>query len=107
MNAANLEALRDSLAWSIAAHIHASGSRRVRQATIDIDNRFIENVDRKAHEIARYGEYRCWLHDRRSDGRADTQKTPLYRTIEDQRQTRSIGKRTSAAATGSTTDRWR
>lgn len=38
----NLEALRDGLSESIKRHVHASGGKRVRRATIDIDSFPIE-----------------------------------------------------------------
>ena len=57
MNSANLETLRDGLADSVRAHVHANGSRRVRQATIDIDSFPIE-VHGKQHGASYNGYYR-------------------------------------------------
>lgn len=56
-NPSNLEALRDGLADSIERHVHASGGRRVRQATIDIDSFPIE-VHGKQHGASYNGHYR-------------------------------------------------
>ncbi len=56
-NPANLETLRDGLADSIERHVHASGSRRVRHATIDIDSFPIE-VHGKQHGASYNGHYR-------------------------------------------------
>jgi len=53
----NLEALRDGLADSLKRHVHASGGRRVRRATIDIDSFPIE-VHGKQHGASYNGHYR-------------------------------------------------
>lgn len=54
---ANLEPLRDGLAASLERHVHASGGRRVRHATIDIDSFPIE-VHGKQHGASYNGHYR-------------------------------------------------
>ena len=54
---ANLEALRNGLAGSIERHVLASGARRVRHATIDIDSFPIE-VHGKQHGAEYNGYYR-------------------------------------------------
>jgi hypothetical protein len=56
-NTGNLEALRDGLAGSIERHVKASGGRRVRHATIDIDSFPIE-VHGKQHGSQYNGYYR-------------------------------------------------
>lgn len=56
-NVANLEALREGLAGSIERHVLATGGRRVRHATIDIDSFPIE-VHGKQHGAKYNGYYR-------------------------------------------------
>ena len=56
-NTANLEALRSGLAGGVQQHVLASGGRRVRQATIDIDSFPIE-VHGKQHGANYNGYYR-------------------------------------------------
>lgn len=56
-NSANLEALREGLADSIERHVHASGGRRVRHATIDVDS-FPIQVHGKQHGASYNGHYK-------------------------------------------------
>ncbi len=60
-NVANLEALRDGLAGSIERHILASGGRRVRHATVDIDSFPIEVHGQQAGSVYN-GYYRKTIY---------------------------------------------
>ncbi|WP_202617517.1 transposase, partial [Roseimaritima sediminicola] len=56
-NVSSLEALRNGLSDSIESHVHASGKRRVRRATIDIDS-FPVEVHGKQQGASYNGHYR-------------------------------------------------